>query len=468
MGNTHLAIDIGASSGRCILGRLEGDRMVLEEVHRFANRQVRRNGHDCWDLDLLWQGILDGLKACKACGTIPATIGIDTWAVDFVLLDREGRLLGDAVAYRDSRTRGMDAVVERAIPAAELYARTGIQKQSFNTIYQLAALQAEHPEQLARAGSLLMIPDYFNYLLTGVQKQEYTNATSTGLVNARGCRWDRDLLDRLGLPQKLFGELSMPGTVLGPLAPGIAGQVGFEAQVVLPATHDTGSAFLAVPARDSQAVYLSSGTWSLFGVETDKPILTDAVRDANFTNEGTVQGGFRPLKNNMGLWLIQECRRDWIKTGRKYSWDEIVVEAQKAQPMRSIIDTDYGPFFAAGQMEEKIRAYCASTGQPQPETVGEVARCIYESLALQYRWSLERLEEIKGARIDSLNLVGGGIKGQAEALRLAISRALCEIDKEAYRPALKQAGFLTRDSRVVERKKPGRPGARKRFQFSKR
>ena len=217
---------------------------------------------------------------------------------------------GDAVAYRDSRTRGMDAVVERTIPAAELYARTGIQKQSFNTIYQLAALQAEHPEQLARAGSLLMIPDYFNYLLTGVQKQEYTNATSTGLVNARDCRWDRDLLDRLGLPSRLFGELSMPGTVLGPLAPGIAGQVGFEAQVVLPATHDTGSAFLAVPARDSQAVYLSSGTWSLLGVENPAPITTEASRAQNFTNEGGAWRRYRYLKNIMGLWMIQSVRRE--------------------------------------------------------------------------------------------------------------------------------------------------------------
>lgn len=426
MGNTHLAIDIGASSGRCILGRLEGDRMVLEEVHRFANRQVRRNGHDCWDLDLLWQGILDGLKACKACGTIPATIGIDTWAVDFVLLDREGRLLGDAVAYRDSRTRGMDAVVERAIPAAELYARTGIQKQSFNTIYQLAALQAEHPEQLARAGSLLMIPDYFNYLLTGVQKQEYTNATSTGLVNARDCRWDRDLLDRLGLPSRLFGELSMPGTVLGPLAPGIAGQAGFEAQVVLPATHDTGSAFLAVPARDSQAVYLSSGTWSLLGVEHPAPITTEASRAQNFTNEGGAWCRYRYLKNIMGLWMIQSVRRElngegyvagkaaapWqldVEAGQKqWSFPDLIAAAEREADFPSVVDGNDSAFLAPASMIAAVQDACAASGQPRPATVGQLMQCLYRSLSACYRDAIRSLEELTGVHYTSINIVGGG------------------------------------------------------------
>ena len=405
MGNTHLAIDIGASSGRCILGRLEGDRMVLEEVHRFANRQVRRNGHDCWDLDLLWQGILDGLKACKACGTIPATIGIDTWAVDFVLLDREGRLLGDAVAYRDGRTRGTDAVVERTIPAAELYARTGIQKQSFNTIYQLAVLQAEHPEQLAQAGSLLMIPDYFNYLLTGVQKQEYTNATSTGLVNARDCRWDRDLLDRLGLPSRLFGELSMPGTVLGPLAPGIAGQVGFEAQVVLPATHDTGSAFLAVPARDGQAVYLSSGTWSLLGVENPAPITTEASRAQNFTNEGGAWRRYRYLKNIMGLWMLQSIRRE---AGEGVSFNALEKAARDAADFPSRVDVNDGRFLAPENMGEAVSAFCRETGQPVPATLGELAACVYHSLAQSYAQSIQELSTLTGKSYTAVNIVGGG------------------------------------------------------------
>ncbi|MBR3231685.1 MAG: rhamnulokinase, partial [Lachnospiraceae bacterium] len=231
----YLAIDIGASSGRHILGSVENGKIVLEEVFRFDNRQVHKNGHDCWDMDNLRNGILGGLKACKELGKIPKTVGIDTWAVDFVLLDENDNLVGDAVAYRDGRTQGMDAVVEQAIPAELLYSKTGIQKQLFNTIYQLAALKNEHPEQLAAAKSLLMIPDYFNFCLTGVKKQEYTNATSTNLVNAREKAWDRELIERLGLPQGLFTELSMPGTVVGELTEEIQKAVGYNTTVILPA-----------------------------------------------------------------------------------------------------------------------------------------------------------------------------------------------------------------------------------------
>ena len=310
MGPYYLAIDIGASSGRHILGHLENGKMLLEEIYRFENRQIRRNGHDCWDIPHLWQGILDGLKVCKTLDKIPVSVGIDTWAVDFVLLDQNGGCIGDAVAYRDSRTDGIDRLVEAKISAGELYAHTGIQKQSFNTIYQLMALQQEHREQLQAAHSLLMIPDYFHYLLTGVQKQEYTNATSTGLVNAAGKEWDRELLDRLGLPSRLFGPLSMPGETVGPLRPDIAQTVGFQTTVVLPATHDTGSAFLAVPAENENAVYLSSGTWSLLGVENQEPITSEASRLQNFTNEGGAWYRYRYLKNIMGLWMIQSIRRE--------------------------------------------------------------------------------------------------------------------------------------------------------------
>lgn len=270
-----LAIDIGASSGRHILGSVQQGRLILEEVHRFENRQLRKNGHDCWDIDALWQGILDGLKACKALGKLPATVGIDTWAVDFVLLDAAGRIIGDPVAYRDTRTEGMDKLVNELITPEQLYRRTGIQKQPFNTIFQLMALKTSHPEQLKAAEHLLMIPDYFNYRLTGVQKQEYTNASSTGLVNAGSKTWDYELIWRLGYPERLFGKLSMPGTVVGRLTDEIAAEAGFEATVLLPATHDTGSAFLAVPARDENAVYLSSGTWSLLGVENREAITSE-------------------------------------------------------------------------------------------------------------------------------------------------------------------------------------------------
>ena len=414
MENSYLAIDIGASSGRHILGRVVDGRMQLEEIHRFDNRQVRSGGHDCWDVDHLWQGILDGLKACKAKGVIPATVGIDTWAVDFVLLDSAGKRLGDAVAYRDGRTAGMDERVEALIPPRELYAKTGIQKQLFNTIYQLAALQKEHPEQLEAAHSLLMIPDYFNYLLTGVQKQEYTNATSTGLVNAVKKTWDRELLDTLGLPRRLFGPLSMPGTVVGPLREEIAKEVGFQTTVILPATHDTGSAFLAVPARDDNAVYLSSGTWSLLGVENRDPITTEESRRQNFTNEGGAWHRFRYLKNIMGLWMIQSIRRElngvdyvagkeraaWtldVKAGeRQWSFPDLIAAAESAADFPSVVDANDDAFLAPDSMIAAVQKACAGSGQAVPRTVGELMQCVYRSLTRCYRDAIAGLSALTG------------------------------------------------------------------------
>lgn len=422
----HLAIDIGASSGRHILGHLENGRMVLEEIHRFDNRQVHKNGHDCWDIDHLWQGILDGLKACKALGKIPATVGIDTWAVDFVLLDQNGRMVGDAVAYRDSRTEGADQLVEAKIGAADLYARTGIQKQNFNTIYQLAALQKEHPEQLEAAHSLLMIPDYFHYLLTGVQKQEYTNATSTGLVHADKKTWDRDLLDLLGLPRRLFGPLSMPGTVVGPLRDEIAAQVGFQTTVVLPATHDTGSAFLAVPAQDDHSVYLSSGTWSLLGVENEAPITTEESRKQNFTNEGGAWYRYRYLKNIMGLWMIQAIRRElngvdyvagkeraaWtldVQPGEKqWTFPDLIAAAESAADFPSVVNANDDTFLAPASMIAVIQATCATAGQPVPRTVGQLMQCVYRSLTLCYKNAIAELSQLTGKTYTAIHIVGGG------------------------------------------------------------
>lgn len=426
MENSYLAIDIGASSGRHILGRVVDGRMQLEEIHRFDNRQVRSGGHDCWDVDHLWQGILDGLKACKAKGVIPATVGIDTWAVDFVLLDSAGKRLGDAVAYRDGRTAGMDERVEALIPPRELYAKTGIQKQLFNTIYQLAALQKEHPEQLEAAHSLLMIPDYFNYLLTGVQKQEYTNATSTGLVNAVKKTWDRELLDTLGLPRRLFGPLSMPGTVVGPLREEIAKEVGFQTTVILPATHDTGSAFLAVPARDDNAVYLSSGTWSLLGVENREPITTEESRRQNFTNEGGAWYRFRYLKNIMGLWMIQSIRRElngvdyvagkeraaWtldVKAGeRQWSFPDLIAAAESAADFPAVVDANDDAFLAPDSMIAAVQKACAGSGQAVPRTVGELMQCVYRSLTRCYRDAIAGLSALTGRQYTSINIVGGG------------------------------------------------------------
>ena len=416
----YLAIDIGASSGRHILGSVENGKIVLEEVFRFDNRQVHKNGHDCWDMDNLWNGILGGLKACRELGKIPKTVGIDTWAVDFVLLDENDNLVGDAVAYRDGRTQGMDAVVEQAIPAELLYAKTGIQKQLFNTIYQLAALKNEHPEQLDEAKSLLMIPDYFNFCLTGVKKQEYTNATSTNLVNAREKAWDRELIERLGLPQGLFTELSMPGTVVGELTEEIQKAVGYNATVILPATHDTGSAFLAVPAKDDNAAYLSSGTWSLLGVENAEPITTEESRKQNFTNEGGAWYRFRYLKNIMGLWMIQSIRRELNGTayvagrtsryadGRTWSFPDLIAAAKGAADFTSVVDANDDRFLAPESMIDAIKDYCRESGQQVPETVGEIMQCVYLSLARLYREAVEGLSAITGKTYTSLNIVGGG------------------------------------------------------------
>ena len=416
----YLAIDIGASSGRHILGHVEDGKLILEEIHRFDNRQIRRNGHDCWDMDNLWTGIVDGLKACKAAGRIPATVGIDTWAVDYVLLDGDGKQLGDAVAYRDGRTEGMDKVVEGIVPPAELYSKTGIQKQIFNTIYQLTALKQEYPEQLERAESLLMIPDYFNYRLTGVKRQEYTNATSTDLVNAAEKVWDLELIRRLGLPTELFGELSMPGTVVGELTSEIQEIVGFNTTVILPATHDTGSAFLAVPARDENAVYLSSGTWSLLGVANEAPITSEASRLQNFTNEGGAWYRFRYLKNIMGLWMIQSIRRELngvayvagreskYAAGRTYSFPDLIGEAKGAADFPSVVDANDGCFLAPDSMIDAIKDYCEKTEQPVPQTVGEIMQCVYRSLAKCYRDAIGGLSALTGKTYTSINIVGGG------------------------------------------------------------
>ena len=317
MEDYFLAYDMGASSGRSILSWMEDGRIWLEELNRFDNHLIERNGHLTWDIDSLWQGILEGLRVCKGTDRIPGSIGIDTWAVDYVLLDENGSMIGDAVCYRDGRTEGMREEADRYISREELYERTGIQYQPFNTIYQLLALKKEHPDQLEQARSLLMLPDYFNYLLTGVMKQEYTNATSTSLVNAGSHEWDMEIIRRLGLPERLFHKLSVPGTTVGNLRPELSRQIGFDTTVILPATHDTGSAFLSAPysgkktgSDKGETLILSSGTWSLLGVEQEAPITSTASQAANFTNEGGAWYRYRYLKNIMGLWMIQSVRRE--------------------------------------------------------------------------------------------------------------------------------------------------------------
>lgn len=407
----HLAIDIGASSGRHILGWVEDGRMHLKEVYRFENRLAEKNGHLCWEMDRLWQNVLAGLKACKDAGCTPETVGIDTWAVDFVLLDAAGEILGDTVAYRDSRTEGVRQALEPVLPFAEHYARTGIQYQPFNTAYQLAALQTEHPDQLAAAKTFLMVPDYLNYKLTGVATNEYTNASTTALVGAASRDWDDELIARLGLPRGVFQSICQPGTVLGRLTPEVQAEVGFDCTVVLPATHDTGSAWLAVPARDDRAVYLSSGTWSLLGVENTVPITSAASAAANFTNEGGYGGTYRYLKNIMGLWMIQSVRRELgerAPNGTRPAFPELIAAAKEASGYPGLVNADDDRFLAPNSMIGEITAACAEAGYPAPATTGEVMQVIYNSLADDYRRAIAALQSLTGKTYESVNIVGGG------------------------------------------------------------
>ncbi len=401
---TYLAIDIGASSGRHILGWAEDGRLRLEEVYRFENTLLKKNGKLCWDMDHLAEEVLQGLIKCRELSKIPDSVGIDTWGVDYVLLDGEGTPLGDAVAYRDSRAQGMDQLVEAQIPEEELYARTGIQKQEFNTIYQLMAVKNQEPEWMEKAQRLLMVPEYLTYRLTGKMESEYTNASTTGLVNARTKEWDGELLDRLGFPRRLFGQLRQPGYRAGGFTQEVRDRVGFDCQVVLPATHDTGSAFLAVPAKEG-GVYLSSGTWSLLGTELPEPVTTEESRRKSFSNEGGFQYRFRYLKNIMGLWMLQSIRRE---AGDGVTFQSLEQAAREEADFPGLVDVNDSRFLVPENMGEAVRSLCRETGQAVPENLGQLASCIYHSLAQSYAQSIRALSQLTGREYTAVNIVGGG------------------------------------------------------------
>jgi rhamnulokinase len=426
----HLAIDIGASSGRHIIGYVENGEIQLKEVYRFDNTQIISNGHECWDIQALARHVIAGLKAAGDQGYVPETVGIDTWGVDFVLVDANGLPVGDAVAYRDKRTDGMPEYVESIIPFEDLYARTGIQKAFFNTIYQLAALKKESPEQLEKAERLLFIPDYLNFVLTGKQANEYTDATTSSLVNARTKTWDKEIIAKLGLPEKIFHPLTMPGTELGGFTSAVKDVVGYDAKVILPACHDTGSAYLAVPARDDNAVYLSSGTWSIIGVENTEAITNKASLSANFSNEGGAWYRFRFLKNIMGLWMIQSIRRELngvkyvegksgeaaaealkqlsdYEAGRKYSFADLEMAARGVDEATAVINVNEHCFLNPESMIAEVIAAAEKEGKA-PKTIGELIRCVYGSLAENYAEEVRNLQEINGKTYTSLNIVGGG------------------------------------------------------------
>ena len=401
----YLAVDIGASSGRHILGHLENGVMKTEEIYRFTNGMKESDGRKLWDTEYLFSEIVNGMKRCKEAGKIPASMSIDTWAVDYVLLDDADKQVGDTYAYRDSRTKGMDEVVYGLIDESSLYARTGIQKQIFNTIYQLMAEKKEHPEYFNRARTFLMLPDYFQFRLTGVKKSEYTNATSTQLVNPDTKQWDWKLISMLGYPKKLFLPLEAPGTVVGNLTEEIMRQVGFDTQVVLCASHDTASAVMAVPSEEDSALYISSGTWSRLGTELPEAVLTSQSMQSNFTNEGGYDYRFRYLKNIMGLWMIQ-CLRHELDDA--VTFEELCRLAQENQSFGSRVDVNDAMFLAPDSMTEAVKTYCRNIKQKVPQTTGELAAVMYQSLAECYNETVRQIEDNIGKQFERIYIIGGG------------------------------------------------------------
>jgi rhamnulokinase len=408
MNKYYLAIDIGASSGRHILGHLENGKMVLEEIHRFENGMNQKGEELCWELDILFKEIIAGMKKCKDLNKIPVSVGIDTWAVDFVLLDEKDQVIGNTVGYRDSRTTGMDEKVYSIIPEEELYSRTGIQKQIFNSIYQLMAVKEKKLANLEKAKSFLLVPDYFHFLLTGVKKTEYTNATTTQLVSPVTKQWDNELIQRLGYPREVFGEIVMPGTVLGDLTEVVQKEIGYNCKVVVCATHDTASAVLAVPSNSPDTLYISSGTWSLMGIESSKADCSLKSKELNFTNEGGYEYRFRYLKNIMGLWMIQSAKKEFKND---YSFAHICEMASK-ESIKSIVDCNSSRFLAPSSMIEEVKKYCAETNQVVPNTDFEVASVIYNSLAVCYNNTIKEIEEITGNNYSQINIVGGGANAE--------------------------------------------------------
>ncbi|MFC4599258.1 rhamnulokinase [Cohnella hongkongensis] len=417
-GAAVLAFDMGASSGRALVGRLaesEGGRRVLEvaEVHRFPNHAIQVGKHLHWDTLRLLHEMKKSIRFAFQQGYEPATFGIDTWGVDFGLLDANGELLGNPYHYRDPHTDGLIEEVSARIGQRELFEQSGLQFMPFNTLYQLYAMVKAASPKLEVAKTLLLTPDLLAYLLTGVKSCEFTMATTTQLFHPVNRSWNAELMKRLGIPPHLFLEPVQPGTIIGPLTPEVREELGVPAlQAVAVGTHDTESAIAAVPAGDEPFAFLVCGTWSLLGTEMTGPLLTPETMELEFSNEGGVGGTYQLLKNIMGLWLLQECKREWDEQGKEIGFPELVRLAEQAEPFRSLVHPDDPRFFSPGGMADKIRSFCAETSQPIPHSEGEIARCILESLALRYRQALEQAEKLTDRAYGGLHMVGGGIQNE--------------------------------------------------------
>ncbi len=411
--NVYLAVDLGAESGRVIAGLLDGGRIELDELHRFPNGPVDIAGTRRWDVLKLWSDILVGLsKAAQKYGEAIISVGVDTWGVDYVLLTDKDEFVGQPYNYRDDRTQDIMEQAFAKLPQRDIFAQTGLQFMEINTLYQLIAMQLRDPEFLAVANHFLMMPDFFHWLLCGSRVVEFTNATTTQFFHPTNRDWAVDLLRTFDLPVEIFPNVVPPGTTLGPVRDNVAQQTGLERiQVVAPATHDTGSAVVAVPTEQTgQAnwAYISSGTWSLIGVEVQEAILTDAALALNVTNEGGVDGTYRLLKNVMGLWLVQQSKRSFEKQGRAYDYSELARLAGEADPFRSLVDPNDSVFLNPDDMAQAIQDWCQQSDQPVPETDGQIIRCALESLALKYRQVLEGIESLTGETVEVIHVVGGG------------------------------------------------------------
>jgi rhamnulokinase len=411
-GHTFLAIDLGAETGRAMAARLRGGRLLIEPVHRFANTPTSGDGRLSWDVGLLQREIRSAISRASAQAAGQLSIGVDSWAVDFGLVDEAGSLTGEVVHYRDRRTTGMIEQVGQLAPPDWLYQRTGIQTMPINTLFQLMSLRGS--PALDQASRLLLVPDLVNYWLTGVQSNEETVASTTQLLDGAGGSWAYDLLDRLGLPRHVFRDIRPAGTVLGPLdAEWASIQGGTDIPVVAVASHDTASAVVAVPMeRPERSAYISSGTWSLVGMELETPVLTEDARKANFSNERGFAGTIRFLKNVMGLWLLQECGRTWVGQGEDVTPAGLIHAAATATPFLSVIDPDDPMFLPPGAMPERVASYCRSSGQPIPDTVGGIVRTILESLAAKYALVIRQLASVTGRTVDLVHVVGGGSRNE--------------------------------------------------------
>jgi len=467
-----LAIDLGAESGRTVLGKLKDGELAIIETHRFPNGPVRLPDGLHWDILRLWSEIQAGIAATIKDCTWLDSLGVDTWGVDFALLEKKGALLGNPFHYRDARTDGMMDEAFRRMSREMIFANTGIQFLQLNTLYQLLAIVLKESPVLESAQTFVTIPDLLNYWLCGEITNEFTNSTTTQCMDPIRRDWSAAVLKAMGIPTHLFGPVTAPGTPIGMLLPDIAEETGADGvQVVLPACHDTGSAVVAVPAQNQDFAWISSGTWSIMGAEVRQPALEPKALQCNFTNEGGVFGTWRLSKNIMGLWLIQECRREWQRQGKDHSYDEMTCLAAEAEAFLAVIDPDDDSFFRPGDMPQRIREYCRNTRQRVPQTKGEILRVALESLALKYRWVLERTEELSGKQLDPIHIIGGGTKnrllnqltadatgrvvvtGPVEAT--AIGNVLMQAVGLGYLNSLAEAREIVRNSFDVEEYHPG-------------